>query len=210
MSAQQDTSALQKQIQQLQQEKSNLETQLQQEKAKTAEHSKQQDALSALQNKGSKDIRPTMATSEGFVDNNKTYGSNAFTKVDSQTRIEAIPYKTFCHKMGVKLVKDTDYEKQVEAGGGDDLYGVCINVDEFLRVAQVVRTVCQGHFVCKDNTIKAGDKLIFNPKGVLEKAEKSKNPYAHATAVKDSFKFKDKDAYGVEVDFHANLAPKVS
>ncbi|WKC58490.1 DUF228 domain-containing protein [Borrelia sp. P9F1] len=203
-----DTTDLQKQIQQLQQEKTSLETQLQQEKAK---NNKQQDALSLIQNKGSRDIRPTTKIENDFVDQNKHFSSSAFTRVDPKTRIEALPYKEFCHKMGVKLVNDPSYEKQVEVGGGDELYGVCINADEYLKVAHIVRTVSQGHFVCNSNDIKAGDKLVFSAKGILEKADKSKHSYAHATALKDSFEFNDKKGtYGVEIDFHGFVAPKVS
>ncbi|QMU99830.1 hypothetical protein F0310_05295 (plasmid) [Borrelia sp. A-FGy1] len=207
-----DTTELQKQIQKLQQEKSNLETQLQQEKAKNTTQSKQQDALSMLKSKGSKDnIRPTVKIEHDFVEQNKGFASHALTKIDTSTRTEALPYKGFCHKMGVKLVGDTNYEKQVEAGGGDDLYVVCVNVDEYVKVAHIVRTVCQGHFVCANNNIKAGDKLVFQDKGILEKAVKSKHTYAHATAVKDSFEFSDKKGiYGVEIDFHGFVAPKVN
>ncbi|AYE36999.1 hypothetical protein DB313_05730 (plasmid) [Borrelia turcica IST7] len=204
-----DTTELQKQIQKLQQEKSSLEAQLQQEKAKTT--SKQQDAISLLQSKGEREIRPTTNLENDFVNQNKQFASYASTRVDPKTRIEALPYKGFCHKMGVKLVYDTEYEKQVEAGGGDELYGVCINVDEYLKVAHVVRTVCQGHFVCANGSIKAGDKLTFSDKGILEKAVKNRHTYAHATAVKDSFEFSDKKGiYGVEVDFNGFVAPKVN
>ncbi|PRQ93249.1 DUF228 domain-containing protein, partial [Borreliella burgdorferi] len=61
----------------------------------------------------------------------------------------------------------------VEAGGGDDLYGICTDIDEFTGMATVVPITNNftGYLTFKKNGngVNPGDKLHFNAQGELEK-----------------------------------------
>lgn len=61
------------------------------------------------------------------------------------------------------------HESHVEAGAGEDLYGICTDIDEFSKTATIVPIVnnFEGYLVAKDSSAKAKDKLIFNKKTAL-------------------------------------------
>ncbi|MCR8876861.1 DUF228 domain-containing protein, partial [Borreliella burgdorferi] len=69
------------------------------------------------------------------------------------------------------------YEPHVEAGGGEDLYGICIDIDEFSKTATIVPITnnFEGYLVAKDSTVKVKDKLVFNKDGALEKVTGAPN-----------------------------------
>ncbi|WP_215537824.1 DUF228 domain-containing protein, partial [Borreliella bavariensis] len=92
------------------------------------------------------------------------------------------------YKRGVKLSFSADgaTELEVEAGGGEDLYGICIDIDEFSGMTTVIPITNNftGYLTFKkngQNGVNPGDKLHFNQHGELEKttgAEKSINAIA--------------------------------
>lgn len=133
--------------------------------------------------------------------------SNAnFQVSSSKVKLESIPFKDYPYKMGVKLVTtDEKWEPHVVPGGAGDLYGVCVNLDEYTGTAVVVPVEnslsFQALLVCKDNTIKIKDKLKFNDKGELEK-QSGASP-VHAYAMSDAHKITD-DLYIVEALFVGN------
>lgn len=92
---------------------------------------------------------------------------------------------------------------QIAKGGGSDLYGVCVDFDDFSRTGTVVPITCSFEcvLITKDKTIKAEDKLIINSEGVLEKSSKNAS-VIHALALGPALEFKDRrDVYGVRVLF---------
>ncbi|WP_210370127.1 DUF228 domain-containing protein, partial [Borreliella garinii] len=81
--------------------------------------------------------------------------------------------------------EDSTTELEIEAGGGEDLYGICIDIDEFSKTATVIPITNNftGYLTFKKNGngVNPGDKLYFNQHGELEKitgAQKSINAIA--------------------------------
>lgn len=99
--------------------------------------------------------------------------STYFAEGSEYTTVEQRPFKGLVYKRGVKLVHDPKYISHVEIGGGNDLYGICVDYDDFSHMAQVVPlSGCSDliDMVAKDATIKEGDKVKINDKGEAEKA----------------------------------------
>lgn len=72
-------------------------------------------------------------------------------------------------------------------GGEDDLYGICIDIDEFTSTATVLPITEEftGYLVAKQNSgIKRKDKLKFDSNGELEKS--SSNSKINAVALSDA------------------------
>ncbi|AHH07365.1 Hypothetical protein BCD_1299 (plasmid) [Borrelia crocidurae DOU] len=106
----------------------------------------------------------------------------------------------FCYKRGVKLVVQNGMSTCVTRGGGNDLYGICIDYDDLTRTATVISIA--NSFECillSDMNVKSGDKLIFDDMGVLSKV-KANGTYMQALALSDALEFKDKSGfYGAKV-----------
>ncbi|WP_024653709.1 DUF228 domain-containing protein [Borrelia persica] len=106
----------------------------------------------------------------------------------------------FCYKRGVKLIVQDVMSPCVSRGGGNDLYGVCIDYDDLTRTATVISIA--NSFECvllAEASIKIGDKLVFDDMGILTKV-KTTATYMHAMALSDALEFKDKPgSYGVKV-----------
>ncbi|WP_024655249.1 DUF228 domain-containing protein [Borrelia hispanica] len=106
----------------------------------------------------------------------------------------------FCYKRGVKLVVQNGMSTCVTRGGGNDLYGICIDYDDLTRTATVISIA--NSFECillSDMNVKAGDKLVFDDMGVLSKV-KTNGTYMQALALSDALEFKDKSGfYGAKV-----------
>ncbi|WP_210381129.1 DUF228 domain-containing protein, partial [Borreliella valaisiana] len=76
-------------------------------------------------------------------------------------------------------------ELEIEAGGGEDLYGICTDIDEYTGMATVIPITNNftGYLTFKKNGngVNPGDKLHFNQDGELEKttgADKTINAIA--------------------------------
>ncbi|AHH12973.1 Hypothetical protein BHO_0020800 (plasmid) [Borrelia hermsii YBT] len=98
----------------------------------------------------------------------------------------------FCYKRGVKLVIDNGSSPRVARGGGNDLYGICIDYDDFTKTATVISIASSFECILLSNAnVKAGDKLVFGSMGVLAKIGADAT-YMHAMALSDASEFKDR------------------
>ncbi|WP_210360907.1 DUF228 domain-containing protein [Borreliella garinii] len=122
-----------------------------------------------------------------FIDKNLIFSNSDGVCTSSKDKIENYPAKGYPYKRGVKLSFSVDgtSEPEVEAGGGEDLYGICVDIDEYTGVATVIPITNNftGYLTFKKpgSDIKPGDKLYFNQHGELEKttgAQKSVNAIA--------------------------------
>ncbi|WP_418454078.1 DUF228 domain-containing protein [Borreliella lusitaniae] len=129
-----------------------------------------------------------LSNSVEFRDKNLIYSNSGGVVTSSKDKIENYPAKGYPYKRGVKLSfsEDGTSELEVEAGGGDDLYGICTDIDEFSGMATVIPITnnFKGYLTFKkngENGVNPGDKLCFNEHGELEKnggAQKSVNAIA--------------------------------
>ncbi|ACM10475.1 DUF228 domain-containing protein [Borreliella burgdorferi] len=117
-----------------------------------------------------------LSNSVDFRDKNLIYSNSDGVFTSSKDKIENYPAKGYPYKRGVKLSFSADgtTELEVEAGGGDDLYGICTDIDEFTGMATVVPITNNftGYLTFKkngQNGVNPGDKLHFNAQGELEK-----------------------------------------
>ncbi|WP_417861769.1 DUF228 domain-containing protein (plasmid) [Borreliella americana] len=115
-----------------------------------------------------------LSNSIEFRDKNLIYSNSGGVCTSSKNKIENYPAKGYPYKRGVKLsFGDGTTELEVEAGGGEDLYGICIDIDEFSNVATVIPITNNftGYLTFKknENGVNPGDKLYFNQHGELEK-----------------------------------------
>ncbi|WP_420025209.1 DUF228 domain-containing protein (plasmid) [Borreliella yangtzensis] len=117
-----------------------------------------------------------------FRDKNLIYSNSGGVRTSSKDKIENYPAKGYPYKRGVKLSFSTDgaTELEVEAGGGEDLYGICTDIDEFTGIATVIPITnnFEGYLVCKKpgSDINPGDKLNFDQHGELEKVSGNNKP----------------------------------
>ncbi|QXG44700.1 DUF228 domain-containing protein (plasmid) [Borreliella burgdorferi] len=134
-----------------------------------------------------------LSNSIDFRDQNLIFSNSGGVCTSSKDKIENYPAKGYPYKRGVKLsFGDGTTELEVEAGGGDDLYGVCSDIDEFSGMATVIPITNNftGYLTLKkdgQNSVNPGDKLNFNQHGELEKvtgAQKSVNAIALSKAHK--------------------------
>ncbi|UPA18561.1 DUF228 domain-containing protein [Borrelia puertoricensis] len=147
-----------------------------------------------------------------FRDKNLHFSNSGGTLTGKHDKLENYFFKGYPYKRGVKRVVDPfvegqpHYEPHVEAGGEDDLYGICIDVDEFTQTATVIpiTNIFQGYLVAKDNSIKRKDKLKFNSNGQVEKNTSSNNKI-NAVALSDSIEIDSTDnLYIVHVAVYGN------
>ncbi|MGF7102245.1 DUF228 domain-containing protein [Borreliella kurtenbachii] len=134
-----------------------------------------------------------LSNSIEFRDKNLIFSNSDGACTSSKDKIENYPAKGYPYKRGVKLsFGDGTTELEVEAGGGDDLYGVCSDIDEFSGMATVIPITNNftGYLTLKkegQNSINPGDKLNFSQHGELEKitgAQKTVNAIALSKAHK--------------------------
>ncbi|WP_024653031.1 DUF228 domain-containing protein, partial [Borrelia persica] len=113
-----------------------------------------------------------------FRSKNLHFANQGGTVTSRTDKLENYFFKGYPYKRGVKRVVDTTsqdnqphYEPHVEIGGEDDLYGICIDIDEFTSTATVlpITNKFQGYLIAKDDQIKRKDKVKFNSDGQVEK-----------------------------------------
>ncbi|WP_418457490.1 DUF228 domain-containing protein [Borreliella andersonii] len=129
-----------------------------------------------------------LSNSIEFGGKNLIFSNSDRVCTSSKDKIENYPAKGYPYKRGFKLsFGDGTTELEVEVGGGDDLYGVCTDIDEFSGMATVIPITNNftGYLTFKkngENGVNPGDKLHFNAHGELEKttggAKKSVNAIA--------------------------------
>ncbi|MCD2413882.1 DUF228 domain-containing protein, partial [Borreliella burgdorferi] len=118
-----------------------------------------------------------LSNSVEFRDKNMQFFASGGTRTSKFDKLENDPFLGYPYKCGVKRViqeaqdNQIHYEPHVEAGGEDDLYGICIDIDEFSKTATIVPIInnFEGYLVAKDSKLKVKDKLVFNKDGALEK-----------------------------------------
>lgn len=191
-----DSIDFQKEIEKLKALKVELESQLESLKKNQA----QKIVLDKLQSVNASSY--PVFESHKFQDEGLYFAQKGGLKSSSADKFENYQALDFCYKCGVKLIVNGS-NLQIAKGGGSDLYGVCVDFDDFSRTGTVVPITCSFEcvLITKDKTIKAEDKLIINSEGVLEKSSKNAS-VIHALALGPALEFKDRrDVYGVRVLF---------
>ncbi|WP_031478597.1 MULTISPECIES: DUF228 domain-containing protein [Borreliella] len=165
--------------------------------------------------KNSQHYASLFSNSIEFRDKNIEFFTPMGTRTSRLDKLENHPFLGYPYKCGVKRViqrekeNEIHYEPYVEAGGGEDLYGICVDIDEFSKTATIVPITnnFEGYLVAKDSTPKAKDKLIFNKDGVLEKASETplNKETIHAIALSDAKKISN-DIYLVKAVVFGNKA----
>ncbi|MCD2401464.1 DUF228 domain-containing protein [Borreliella bissettiae] len=192
-----DSIDFQKEIEKLKASKVELESQLESLKKNQA----QKIVLDKLQSVTTGSY-PVFESSSKFQEEGFYFSQKGGLKSSSADKFENYQALDFCYKCGVKLIVNGSH-LQIARGGGSDLYGVCVDFDDFSKTGTVVPITCSFEcvLITKDKTIKAEDKLIINSEGVLEKSSKNAS-IIHALALGPSLEFKDRrDVYGVRVLF---------
>ncbi|WNY63364.1 DUF228 domain-containing protein (plasmid) [Borreliella carolinensis] len=192
-----DSIDFQKEIEKLKASKVELESQLESLKKNQA----QKIILDKLQSVTAGSY-PVFESSSKFQEEGFYFSQKGGLKSSSADKFENYQALDFCYKCGVKLIVNGSH-LQIARGGGSDLYGVCVDFDDFSKTGTVVPITCSFEcvLITKDKTIKAEDKLIINSEGVLEKSSKNAS-IIHALALGPSLEFKDRrDVYGVRVLF---------
>ncbi|MBB6031885.1 hypothetical protein HNR35_000888 [Borreliella spielmanii] len=192
-----DSIDFKKEIEKLKASKVELESQLESLK----KNQSQKIVLDKLQSVNTNSY-PVFESNFKFQDEGLYFAQKGGLKSSSADKFENYQAQDFCYKCGVKLVVNGSH-LQIARGGGSDLYGVCVDFDDFSRTGTVVPMTCSFEciLIAKEKTIKAGDKLIINSEGFLEKAFENAS-IIHALALGSAEEFKDKkDVYGVRVLF---------
>ncbi|MCD2309464.1 DUF228 domain-containing protein [Borreliella burgdorferi] len=157
-----------------------------------------------------------LSNSVEFRDKNLQFFASGGTRTSKFDKLENHPFLGYPYKRGVKRViqgeqeNQIHYEPHVEAGGEDNLYGICIDIDEFSKTATIVPITnnFEGYLVAKENGIKAKDKLYFNKDGELEKTNGSapqNKTTINAIALSDAVKISN-DVFLVKVAVFGNKA----
>ncbi|WKC77562.1 DUF228 domain-containing protein (plasmid) [Borreliella turdi] len=192
-----DSIDFQKEIEKLKASKAELESQLEGLK----KNQTQKNVLDKLQSINTTSY-PVFESNCKFQDEEFYFAQKGGLKSSTVDKFENYQAQDFCYKCGVKLIVNGSH-LQIARGGGSDLYGICVDFDDFSRTGTVVPMTCSFEcvLIAKDKTIKAEDKLIINSEGFLEKAGKSTS-VIHALALGSAKEFKDRrDIYGVRVLF---------
>ncbi|UPA16918.1 DUF228 domain-containing protein (plasmid) [Borrelia coriaceae] len=155
----------------------------------------------------------TFSNKVDFRDKNLHFSNQGGTLTSKNDKLENYSFKGYPYKRGVKLVVDKEeenqphYEPHVEAGGCDDLYGICTDIDEFTQTATVIPITNNftGYLVAKDGEVKKESKLKFNEDGQLEKDD-SNSSKINAIALSDSISLDgtDQKLFMVHVAIYGN------
>ncbi|AHH05524.1 DUF228 domain-containing protein (plasmid) [Borrelia miyamotoi] len=132
----------------------------------------------------------------GFKDKNLHFANQGGTITSSVARVENFFFKGYPYKRGVKLSFDDDYEPHVEVGGGTDLYGICVDIDEFTSTASIlpITNNFTGYLVVKkdsQSSITPGVKVKFNANGEIENDSGSSSRIINGVALSKAFKIND-------------------
>ncbi|AHH11861.1 DUF228 domain-containing protein (plasmid) [Borrelia coriaceae] len=133
----------------------------------------------------------------GFKDKGVHFANQGGTLTSSVDKLENYPVKGYPYKRGVKLsyeANDSD-EPCVEAGGGNDLYGICIDIDEFTQTATVIPITNNftGYLVVKKDSqsqITPDVKVKFDSNGEIEN-DSGSNTTINGVALSSAFKIND-------------------
>ncbi|AWG43361.1 hypothetical protein CR532_05210 (plasmid) [Candidatus Borreliella tachyglossi] len=138
----------------------------------------------------------------GFKDKFKVFDNSGLTNSSSVDKIEHYPYKGFPYKRGVKIVfsigDDSLMEPYVTPSKDAELYGICVDVDEFTNTASVlpITNNFEGYLVTRNRSLEIGDLLDFNSQGIIIKAEGDPPTSINAVALSTSFTIDFKEDLG--------------
>ncbi|WNY69148.1 DUF228 domain-containing protein [Borreliella lusitaniae] len=192
-----DSIDFKKEIEKLKASKLKLETQLESLK----KNQSQKIVLDKLQSVNASSY-PVFEQSGQFQGEGLYFAQKGVLKSSPADKFENFQAQDFCYKCGVKLTLSGS-NLQIARGGSSDLYGVCVDFDDFSKTGTVIPISCSFEcvLIAKDKTIKAEDQLIINSEGFLEKAGENAS-VIHALALGAAEEFKDRrDVYGVRVLF---------
>ncbi|UPA10127.1 DUF228 domain-containing protein (plasmid) [Borrelia nietonii YOR] len=126
----------------------------------------------------------------GFQDKGVHFANQGGTITSSVDRLENYPVKGYPYKRGIKLSFEDGYEPCVEACGGADLYGICIDINEYTNIATVIPITnnFEGYVFAQNSSgIQVGDKLDFNSNGEAFKTSSSSSVSINAIALSNIF-----------------------
>ncbi|AHH05570.1 DUF228 domain-containing protein (plasmid) [Borrelia miyamotoi] len=152
----------------------------------------------------------TFSNDTDFRDKHLHFSNAGGTETSTNTVVLNYPIKGYPYKRGVKLSFESDYEPHVEAGGGDDLFGICNDIDDCTHTTTVIPITesFNGYLVVKKDgqaSISAGNKLAFNSNGELEKASSSNNTKVNAIALSKAHKINE-NLYIIHTNVFGNRA----
>ncbi|WP_330730530.1 DUF228 domain-containing protein [Borrelia turicatae] len=132
----------------------------------------------------------------GFQGKGVHFANQGGTITSSVDRLENHSIKGYPYKRGVKLSFEDGYEPCVEAGGGADLYGICIDIDEFTQTATVmpITNNFTGYLVVKkssQSSITPGVKVKFDNNGEIENDSGSSSRIINGIALSKAFKINE-------------------
>ncbi|AYE37107.1 hypothetical protein DB313_06280 (plasmid) [Borrelia turcica IST7] len=132
----------------------------------------------------------TFSNNTEHRDKNLIFSSPCQTNSSSVDKLENYPYKGFPYKRGVKLaISEAEPFIHVEPTDDLNLYGICVDIDEFSQTATVlpITNNFSGYLVTRNPNIKIGDILDINTEGIIIKAGGGTPTIINAVALSDSF-----------------------
>ncbi|AMR76222.1 DUF228 domain-containing protein (plasmid) [Borrelia hermsii] len=128
----------------------------------------------------------------GFRDKNLTFDAICQSLSSSTDKLEEYPAFGFPYKRAVKLKIETGKpdEVQVEVSDGKNMYGICIDIDEYTNIATVIPITnnFEGYVFAQNSSgIQVGDKLDFNSNGEAFKTSSSSSVSINAIALSNIF-----------------------
>ncbi|AHH04250.1 MULTISPECIES: DUF228 domain-containing protein [Borrelia] len=124
----------------------------------------------------------------GFQDKMKIIDADALSISSSVDTIEEYSYKGYPYKRAIKLSVENE-NVYVVSSNDEDMYGICIDVDESTGVASVIPITnnFEGYLSASDSSIKIADKLDFDSNGMLIKAGSGGKKMINAVALSEAF-----------------------
>ncbi|WP_330730483.1 DUF228 domain-containing protein [Borrelia turicatae] len=138
------------------------------------------------------DESPVFKAKTGFRDKNLTFDAICQSVSSSTDKLEEYPALGFPYKRAVKLKVEPSKpdEVQVEVSDGKNMYGICIDIDEYTNTATVIPITnnFEGYVVTGSSSgIVIGDRLDFNSNGEVIKASSSSSVSINAIALSNIF-----------------------
>ncbi|UPA18479.1 DUF228 domain-containing protein (plasmid) [Borrelia puertoricensis] len=128
-----------------------------------------------------------------FQDKNIRVDAIAQSLSSSTDKLEEYQALGFPYKRAVKLKVETDTNKndgvQVEVSDGNNMYGICVDIDPYTNVATVIPITnnFEGYMIAQSTSINMGDKLDFNSNGEVIKSSNTSSVAINAVALSDVF-----------------------
>ncbi|UPA18441.1 DUF228 domain-containing protein [Borrelia puertoricensis] len=129
-----------------------------------------------------------------FQDKNIRVDAISQSLSSSTDKLEEYPALGFPYKRAVKLKVETDTKKndevQVEVSDGNNMYGICVDIDPYTNVATIlpITNNFTGYVIAQSSdSFKIGDKLDFNSNGEAVKSSNTSSVKINAIALSNKF-----------------------